>query len=114
MAHLQYSSYPGIGEQKSKAYGYSQAVRVGDRIECSGQGTPTASNNAIFPLTLLAGGWDPKTGEYSTAVETQIQNAFANVDLCLKDAGGKGWTQVFTIASYHVPLNNEVLALMSR
>ncbi|KAH7377674.1 putative L-PSP endoribonuclease family protein [Pyrenochaeta sp. MPI-SDFR-AT-0127] len=97
MAHLQYSSYAGVGERNLKLYGYSQAVRVGDRIECSGQG-----------------GWDPKTGEINTAIDAQIQQAFANVDLCLKDAGGKGWSQVFRINSYHVPLNNEVMAIMLR
>ena len=38
MAHLQYYAYPGVGEHAREAYGYNQAVRVGDRIEISGQG----------------------------------------------------------------------------
>lgn len=38
MAHLQYYNYPGYGERAVETYKYSQAVRVGDRIECSGQG----------------------------------------------------------------------------
>ena len=38
MAHLQYSYYPGVGEEATKVHGYKQAVRVGDKIECSGQG----------------------------------------------------------------------------
>jgi hypothetical protein len=38
MSHLQYFNYPGVGERNAAAYNYSQAVRVGDRIECSGQG----------------------------------------------------------------------------
>jgi hypothetical protein len=38
MSHLQYYAYPGKGESAKKNFKYSQAVRVGDRIECAGQG----------------------------------------------------------------------------
>lgn len=38
MSHLRYYNYPGVGEQNNKAFSYSQAVRIGDRIECAGQG----------------------------------------------------------------------------
>jgi hypothetical protein len=31
MAHLQYFTYPGKGEEQLQKYHYSQAVRVGDR-----------------------------------------------------------------------------------
>jgi enamine deaminase RidA (YjgF/YER057c/UK114 family) len=48
----------------------------------------------------------------STDIRTQIAEAFSNVDIALKDAGGKGWEQVFRVNSYHVPLNNEALAIM--
>ncbi|KAF2791608.1 putative L-PSP endoribonuclease family protein [Melanomma pulvis-pyrius CBS 109.77] len=95
MSNLQYYAYPGEGEKKRDLYGYQQAVRVGDRIECSGQG-----------------GWDTKTGAITTDIKAQIEQAFSNVDLCLKDAGGKGWSQVFRVNSYHVPLNNEALLAM--
>jgi hypothetical protein len=38
MSHLQYYAYKGFGiVMKAEAW-YSQAVRVGDRIESSGQG----------------------------------------------------------------------------
>jgi enamine deaminase RidA (YjgF/YER057c/UK114 family) len=60
------------------------------------------------------GGWDPKTGEYFKETNAQIDQAFANVDLALKDAGGKGWEQVFRVNSYHIPLNDEALAAMVR
>ena len=40
MSHLQYYAYPGKGESAKKNFKYSQAVRVGDRIECAGQGNP--------------------------------------------------------------------------
>jgi enamine deaminase RidA (YjgF/YER057c/UK114 family) len=60
------------------------------------------------------GGWDPSTGAYNTEINAQIDQAFENVDLTLKDAGGKGWSQVFRVNSYHVPLNNEALGAMVR
>ncbi|OAL43730.1 putative L-PSP endoribonuclease family protein [Pyrenochaeta sp. DS3sAY3a] len=97
MSHLQYYAYKGVGERNLKNYGYNQAVRVGERIECSGQG-----------------GWDTNTGEYNTNIDEQIQQAFKNVDVCLKDAGGTGWPQVYRVNSYHVPLNNEAIEIMIR
>ncbi|KAF2195203.1 endoribonuclease L-PSP [Zopfia rhizophila CBS 207.26] len=97
MSHLQYYAYKGQGEKNRKTYRYSQAVRIGDRIECAGQG-----------------GWDPDTGVINTEINAQIDQAFANVDFCLKDAGGKGWSQVFRVNSYHVPLNDEAMTAMVR
>jgi enamine deaminase RidA (YjgF/YER057c/UK114 family) len=48
MSNLQYFSYEGVGQNKLKQHGYSQAVRVSDRIECAGQGgqTPKAPHVA--------------------------------------------------------------------
>ncbi|KAI9149000.1 L-PSP endoribonuclease family protein [Paramyrothecium foliicola] len=97
MSHLTYYNYEGVGKRNQQQYSYSQAVRVGDRIECSGQG-----------------GWDPTTGAYHREINAQIDQAFANVELNLKDAGGKGWEQVFRVNSYHIPLNNEALEAMVR
>ncbi|KAJ5240922.1 L-PSP endoribonuclease family protein [Penicillium citrinum] len=97
MSHLQYYNYEGVGQRNKERFRYSQAVRIGDRIECAGQG-----------------GWDPKTGVFLKEINEQIDQAFANVDLNLKDAGGKGWEQVFRVNSYHVPINNEALDAMVR
>lgn len=36
------------------------------------------------------------------------------MDFVLRDAGGAGWSQVFRVNSYHLPLNNEALAAMSK
>jgi enamine deaminase RidA (YjgF/YER057c/UK114 family) len=36
------------------------------------------------------------------------------VDLCLKDAGGKGWSQVFRVNSYHPSLSTEAAEIMTR
>ncbi|KAK1144766.1 hypothetical protein N8T08_004777 [Aspergillus melleus] len=97
MSHLTYYNYPGVGTRNQETFRYSQAVRVGDRIECAGQG-----------------GWDPTTGVFHKEINAQIDQAFANVELNLKHAGGKGWSQVFRVNSYHVPINNEALDAMVR
>lgn len=62
----------------------------------------------------LSGGWDPDTGVIYKEINAQIDQAFANVELNLKHAGGKGWSQVFRVNSYHVPINNEALDAMVR
>ncbi|KFY20680.1 hypothetical protein V491_03521 [Pseudogymnoascus sp. VKM F-3775] len=97
MSGLKFYAYKGHGERQQKAFWYSQAVRIGDRIECAGQG-----------------GWDPETGVIYNEINEQIDQAFANVDLNLRDAGGKGWSQVFRVNSYHVPINDEALEAMVR
>ncbi|GLA31584.1 hypothetical protein AnigIFM63604_001063 [Aspergillus niger] len=97
MSHLTYYNYEGVGKRNQQTFKYSQAVRIGDRIECSGQG-----------------GWDPNTGEIYKEINAQIDQAFKNVELNLKNAGGKGWEQVFRVNSYHVPINNEALDAMVR
>lgn len=60
------------------------------------------------------GGWHHITGEYQTDINAQIDQAFANVERALKDAGGKEWSQVYRVNSYHLPLNNEALEAMVR
>ncbi|QIW97665.1 hypothetical protein AMS68_003183 [Peltaster fructicola] len=92
MSTLSYHNYQGYGEWAKGALHYSQAVRVGkDIIEASGQG-----------------GWDPNTKDLtgtmdiSTDLATQIEQAFSNVDLALRTAGGKGWEQVYKVRTYYV------------
>ncbi|KAH7347165.1 Endoribonuclease L-PSP/chorismate mutase-like protein [Plectosphaerella cucumerina] len=96
MSHLKYYAYDGAGVEKRTLFSYSQAVRVGDRIECAGQG-----------------GWHAD-GRFELEINAQIDLAFANVEKNLLDAGGKGWSQVYRVNSYHVPLNNEALSAMVR
>ncbi|KAE8333579.1 L-PSP endoribonuclease family protein [Aspergillus sergii] len=93
MSHLTYHSYEGVGKRNQEKYKYSQAVRIGDRIEC---------------------GWNPVTGEIHREVNAQIDQAFANVDMNLRHAEGKGWEQVFRVNSYHIPLDYEALEAMVR
>ncbi|KAF4943456.1 hypothetical protein FSARC_14914 [Fusarium sarcochroum] len=97
MSHLKYYAYDGVGVRNKQKFKYSQAVRVGDKIECAGQG-----------------GWDPETGEFYKEINAQIDQAFRNVELNLRDAGGKGWMQVYRVNSYHVPINDEALEAMVR
>ncbi|KAJ8096516.1 Endoribonuclease L-PSP/chorismate mutase-like protein [Lipomyces tetrasporus] len=97
MSHLPYYNYEGFGKKQQQTFWYSQAVRIGDRIECAGQG-----------------GWDPETGVFYKEINAQIDQAFVNVELALKTAGGKGWEQVYRVNSYHVPINNEALEAMVR
>ncbi|KAI9896690.1 hypothetical protein N3K66_008862 [Trichothecium roseum] len=98
MSSLSYYAYEGAGEWARDNLGYSQAVRIGDRIECSGQG-----------------GWNAKSTDFqfSSDVNEQIDQAFRNVDVALKDAGGKGLEQVFRVNSYHTEITPEITARMS-
>lgn len=52
MSHLQYYAYEGVGTTNRAKYSYSQAVRVGDRIECAGQGTSQPPPEAAYPAGL--------------------------------------------------------------
>ncbi|KAF2014758.1 YjgF-like protein [Aaosphaeria arxii CBS 175.79] len=90
MSHLQYFDYKGFGERVRKDTHYSQAVRIGDRIEISGQG-----------------GWDRITEEIPTDIDKQVDQAFANVEHALQQAGGKGWEQVFKVRGYFAGENWE-------
>ncbi|KAF7540793.1 hypothetical protein G7Z17_g12099 [Cylindrodendrum hubeiense] len=103
MSHLQYYNYAGFGEWANVNLGYSQAVRVGDRIECSGQGGWKAPET--LPLSL--------DDVFPRDIKSEIEQAFRNVDTALKTAGGKGWSQVFRVNSYHTDLTDEVTALMT-
>ncbi|KAI6089766.1 endoribonuclease L-PSP [Hypoxylon rubiginosum] len=60
------------------------------------------------------GGWDSNTGIFYKEIDAQIDQAFSNVDLAIRDAGGKGWEQVFRVNSYHIPLNQQAMEAMVR
>ena len=42
-------------------------------------------------------------------IETELERAFANVDLALKHAGGKGWSQVYKVTMFYTELSDEVM-----
>ncbi|KAB8220939.1 Endoribonuclease L-PSP/chorismate mutase-like protein [Aspergillus novoparasiticus] len=84
MSHLQYFSYKGFGEHMREVLSYSQAVR----------------------------GWDLNTRKVHTDLGEEVNQAFANVELALKDAGGRGWSQVYRVRIFIVHTNDEVIALL--
>ncbi|RYP41968.1 hypothetical protein DL767_000599 [Monosporascus sp. MG133] len=96
MSDLQCYAYPGWGEWARKNLSYSQAVRVGDRIICSGQG-----------------GWDAKATEFDfeslvrPSLFEEIDQAFENCDYNLKHAGGKGWCQVYRVVTYSTDIPSQ-------
>ena len=52
--------------------------------------------------------------EFPSDLKEEIAQAFANVDLALRDAGGKGASQVFRVNSYHTTeLNPELFQVMT-
>jgi non-canonical poly(A) RNA polymerase PAPD5/7 len=62
-----------------------------------------------------AGGWDPSTEtiDFPENLTDEIAQAFKNVDLALKTAGGKGWSQVYRVTSYHTELDMDLTAIMT-
>lgn len=74
---------PGYGDTMMQSLHYSQAVRVGNRVETSGQG-----------------GWDDEFN-ISESLKDEIDTAFQNVSRTLATAGAT-WSDVIHVNSYHV------------
>lgn len=85
---------PGYGVRQRKAFHYSQAVKVGNRIETSGQG-----------------GWDDDW-EFPATLSDEIKQAFRNVERTLMHAGAN-WDHVIAINSYHLGFPEEVNEIMT-
>jgi len=98
MSNLPYHTYPGVGDFGRSHLNYSQAVRVGSQIHISGQG-----------------GWDPDatTPQLRETIVEEIAQAFSNVELALKTAGGKGFSQVWSVRSYHTEITDEASTAQS-
>lgn len=90
---------PGYGPRLRDALHYSQAVRIGNRVETSGQGGVDDDLNV------------------PEALEEEIARAFGNVARTLATAGA-GWPDVVHVNSYHVggfpPAVNETMARLFR
>lgn len=84
MNEPQFFATPGYGETQLNVMRYSQAVRIGDRVEISGQG-----------------GWDDDFA-FPEGLEDEIVRAFENVERTLAEAGAT-WRDVVSVDSYHVP-----------
>ncbi|GHC83760.1 Rid family hydrolase [Streptomyces flavofungini] len=88
MTKPEFFATPGYGETQLEAMHYSQAVRIGDRVETSGQG-----------------GWDDDWN-FPEVLEDEIVRAFENVERTLAEAGAS-WRDVVAVNSYHVPESAE-------
>lgn len=77
---------PGYGERQRRRYHYSQAVKIGNRLELSGQG-----------------GWND-AWEFPVPLTEEIAQAFRNVERTLATAGAN-WEHVIHVNSYHVGLD---------
>ena len=99
MSKPQFFVTPGYGEKALTLLNYSQAVKVDNRVEISGQG-----------------GWDDDF-QMPISLEEEIEQAFRNVERTLKTAGA-GWEHVIHVNSYHVggfpPEVNETMARLYR
>lgn len=145
MSNLKYSSYPGLGAQNLQNFHYNQAVRLpagADRVELAGQGTlqitigkkgthrrhtpqkriahpphhePTNLTLTNPSFTLIIGGWDPSNGNIRSDLLEEIDQAFSNVQLALRDAGvEEGWKKVFRVNSYHVGFEGDQERVLGR
>lgn len=99
MATPEFIVTPGSGEAFRQNLHFSTAVRIGNRVETSGQG-----------------GWNDDL-EIPDSVEEEIAAAFRNVDLILT-AAGANWTHVVHVNTYHVggfqPVVNETIVKLYR
>ena len=89
---------PGYGERMLNGMHYSQAVKIGNRVETSGQG-----------------GWSDDW-KFPEALADEITQAFRNVERTLATAGA-GWEHVVHVNSYHVgfpPVANEMMVKLFR
>lgn len=88
MTTIKFTNYAGVGETNNKLYSYSQSVRIGPTIKCSGQG-----------------GWNDSGEIVKDDIIGQIQLAFQNVEMNVREAGGDGWANVYSVRSYHTDLD---------
>lgn len=82
MSTVIFGIVPGYGEKLHEALGYSSAVRVGDRVEISGQAG--VDNDLNIPDSL----------------EDEIVQAFESVGRALATVGAT-WQDVIHVNSYH-------------
>jgi enamine deaminase RidA (YjgF/YER057c/UK114 family) len=94
MEQVEFVVTPGFGERLSNALHYSQAVKIGNKVELSGQG-----------------GWTDEI-DFPADWREQYALAFANVGRVLR-ASGADWKDVVSIVSYHVDLDDDAMAIMA-
>jgi len=85
---------PGYGERQLRTFHYSQAVKIANRVETSGQG-----------------GWNDNW-EFPESLTDEIAQAFRNVERTLASAGA-AWQHVIQVNSYHVGFPDELNQTMT-
>ena len=98
MEKPEFFATPGYGERQLNEMHYSQAVKIGNRLETSGQG-----------------GWSDDW-KFPESLADEIAQAFRNVERTLATAGA-GWEHVVHVNSYHVglpPVANETMVKLFR
>jgi enamine deaminase RidA (YjgF/YER057c/UK114 family) len=81
---------PGYGDRQLIDMHYNQALKIGNRVEISGQG-----------------GWDDDFN-FPESLEEEIVRAFDNVERTLATAGA-GWRDVVHVNSYHVAAEQDTI-----
>ncbi|NAZ80426.1 hypothetical protein GTR02_01155 [Kineococcus sp. R8] len=94
MSRATFTTTPGYGQTLFDALHYRQAVRVGDRVEISGQGG--WSSELTFPVRFPA------------SLADEIVQAFDNVERTLATAGAS-WTDVIAVDTFHVPTARDTI-----
>ena len=95
MPEIEFFATPGYGDTQLANMHYSQAVKIGDRVEISGQG-----------------GWDDEFN-FPESLEAEIVQAFENVERTLATAG-TSWRDVISVTSYHVVSEQETFDAHNR
>lgn len=88
MSTAEFFATPGYGDTQLADMHYNQAVRVGDRVETSGQG-----------------GWDDDFN-IPESLEEEIVQAFDNLGRTLAPTGAT-WSDVIAVISYHIATSSE-------
>lgn len=67
----------------------------------------TEISNVFNLVKKNTGGWNPTPPPntplseiFKSDINEEVDQAFANVDIALKHAGGKGWSQVYSVMTY--------------
>lgn len=77
-------------------------------VKVSQQHTTSTIYRTTVSANALPGGWDPQTSEVKSDLLEEIDQAFSNVELALKDAGIEdGWKSVFRVTSYHAGFDGD-------
>ena len=85
-----FTATPGYGPVQWEQMHYSQAVRIGDRVETSGQG-----------------GWFDDFS-FPASLREETVRAFDNLEQTLATAGAT-WSDVVAVESFHVPTESDAI-----